>query len=528
PGDLMSRWTRGALCIALAAPAAAQDSVTTRSAKITYLTSASAYVDAGREQGLREGDLLDVIRAGAPVARLRVAYLASGQSACEILTTDVALAVGDSVRYAARSAPAELATDSAARPLDRRAAARAGRPHALRGRIGLRYLYVRARNGASDLSQPSLDLRLDGHGLGGTPFGLSVDLRTRRTATTRSDGSSVADGRTRVYQAAVFVSPAGSPFRLTVGRQFSPSLASLSLFDGVLAEVDRPSWGVAAFGGSEPDPADLGYSSAIKDFGAYFQLHARPASPQRWSVTLGGIASYDGGSANRQFAYLQAAFSSRRLSVFATQEVDYYGAEKQALGEPAVSFTSSFATLRFELASGVDLHGGVDNRRSVRLYRDVVNPEIAFDDAFRRGVWGGLSLRLASRYRLGFDARSSTGGTAGRAEAYTAHLGVERLTRLGFSLRGRGTRYANPAVTGWLGSLTLGADPVAPLHLELTGGLRQETDPLAIPEDSRVTWFGAGLDLNLGRAWYLMLSATRETGGIDANDQLYGALSYRF
>lgn len=42
-----------------------------------------------------------------------------------------------------------------------------------------------------------------------------------------------------------------------------------------------------------------------------------------------------------------------------------------------------------------------------------------------------------------------------------------------------------------------------------------------------VTWFGAGLDLRLGRAWYLMVSGTRESGP-DATAQLYTALSYRF
>jgi hypothetical protein len=515
------------LLAAIGSRVAAQDTASTRTARITYVTGVSAYVDAGREAGMREGDTVEVVRGGEPVARLRVAYLASRQASCELLGGDVLLAVGDTVRFLARPVPAELATaDRAPAP---GATVRSRRPRALRGRIGARYLYVRARDGTSDLSQPSVDLRLDGTGLGGTPIGLAVDVRTRRTATTRANGTSVADGRTRVYQAALFLNPAGSPFRVTLGRQFSPSLASLSLFDGAMAEINRPAWGIGVFGGSEPDPADLGYSREIQDVGAYFQLHARPGAPSRWSVTLGGIASFESGRTNRQFGYLQAAFWSRRVSVFATQEVDYYGSEKRALGEPAVSPTSSFATLRVELAPGFDLHGGVDNRRSVRLYRDVVTPEIAFDDSFRQGYWGGLSLSVASRYRFGVDARASTGGSVGRAEAYSAHLGAERLTRAGLSLRARGTRYLNPILTGWLGSITLGADPLAALHLELSGGLRRDDDPRALPETaSQVTWFGAGMDLGLGRAWYLMLSATREAGGPDATDQLYGALSYRF
>jgi hypothetical protein len=43
-----------------------------------------------------------------------------------------------------------------------------------------------------------------------------------------------------------------------------------------------------------------------------------------------------------------------------------------------------------------------------------------------------------------------------------------------------------------------------------------------------VTWVGADLDLTLARAWYGMLSATRQRGGLDGNDQLYGGVCFRF
>jgi hypothetical protein len=53
-------------------------------------------------------------------------------------------------------------------------------------------------------------------------------------------------------------------------------------------------------------------------------------------------------------------------------------------------------------------------------------------------------------------------------------------------------------------------------------------DPLAAPDHVRVVWIGADADLNLARAWYLIGSATREVGGFETNNQLYGGLSYRF
>jgi hypothetical protein len=530
----LGAWLACAACLAVpAARAAAQDTTHASTAHITYVTSSSAYIDAGRLDGLKEGAAVEVLRGGAAVASLKVAYLASHQASCDIVTTSVTLIVGDSVRFmASADRRTQLAADSAggaAWPAEATRGRTGPHTHTMRGRLGVRYLEVRPRDGiGSTLSQPSFDLRLDGAGLAGAPFGIAVDVRTRLTSSTRPDGTSVADGRTRVYQAALFMNRPGAPFRFTVGRQFSPALASLNLFDGAMAEYNKPSWGFGLFGGTEPDPLDLGYSGEIQDYGGYVQVHNRPTASAQWFLTVGGIGSYEQGQANREFGYVQAAVTMRRFSLFATQEIDYYRPWKRTLGEAPVSLTSTFSYARYELVDGVSLNAGFDNRRNVRLYRDAVNPETAFDDQYRQGVWGGLSLYFARHVRVGFDARSSTGGSAGDANAYTGSLGLERLTSFGLSLRSRSTRYTNPTLSGWLHSVTMGVDPFSRLHLELNGGLRSEENPLANPSSLRVTWFGADVDVSLARSVYLILSGTRETGGQEGNDQIYAALTYRF
>lgn len=171
---------------------------------------------------------------------------------------------------------------------------------------------------------------------------------------------------------------------------------------------------------------------------------------------------------------------------------------------------------------------GFDNRRNVRLYRDVVSPETNFDDTYRQGAWAGVALRPARRFRLGFDTRFSSGGSTGSANSYTLSLGVDRLARLGATLRTRTTYYTNPLLHGWLQSAALGFDPGTRLHCEVNGGVRSEHDPAADPASSTVTWIGTDVDLTLARAWYVMASATRQRGGVDAYDQLFGGLSFRF
>jgi hypothetical protein len=301
----------------------------------------------------------------------------------------------------------------------------------------------------------------------------------------------------------------------------------VSLFDGAQAEFHRASWGAGAFAGSEPEPVDLGYSSAVRDYGAYLQLHNRPEGDRSWSVTLGGVGSYTEGVTNREFLFMQGGFASDRLALFLTQEVDRYATWKQAMGEPAWSLTSTFGSLRYDLSRRVTLNAGYDNRRSVRLYRDAITPETAFDDAFRQGVWGGVGLRFTGG-RVGLDARSSTGGAVGGTYAVTVTGALSRLAGLGVGVRARTTRYDGPRESGWLEAIDLDVAPAPACLLTLNGGVRLARDPLADPTDRTVSWLGADLDLNLGRRWYLNLSGTHESGALESSDQAYGGLSYRF
>ena len=248
---------------------------------------------------------------------------------------------------------ARPASDTTRPPV--RSSARSG--NALHGRVGVRYLTIRQAGGGPSYSQPSLDLRLDGSNIGGSAFGLNADIRARRTSSTLADGATSQDHSYRVYGLALSFRPMGSPFRLTVGRQFSAPLASVSFFDGLTAEYTRPTWGIGAFGGTQPDPTSFGYATDLKEFGAYFQFRSRPGSQQRWSLTTGGIGSYQNGHPNREFLFLNGTWSSSRVSAYISQEVDYNHGWKASVGEPTLSPTSTYASLVLPGGVGRDLPG---------------------------------------------------------------------------------------------------------------------------------------------------------------------------
>ncbi|HET9709524.1 MAG TPA: hypothetical protein VFP39_14595 [Gemmatimonadales bacterium] len=521
-------WMLGVL--ALAAPLPGQRPADTlRWAMVTYLTTASAYIDAGRAEGVTLGARVDVVRGGESVARLRVAFLATHQAACDIVVSTTTLAVGDSVRYA----PAVLPPDSTPRPVltyapvAPRSAPRPG--SAVRGRVGLYYLTVRQQDGSGAiLSQPSGDLRLIGSGLGGGGVGLLLDVRSRYLTQVRADGLGTdSRAQTRVYQGALSWQTPASPFRITAGRQFAPGIVTAGLVDGVSGQIDRPGWGGGGFVGTQPEPLNLGFSSQISQFGAYVQRRSSPDLRERWSVTGGLSGSYLRTATNREFIYLQGDYATQRLSLYAAQEIDYYRPWRRVGGESALSPTSSFATLQFQLTDAVSLTAGLDNRRNVRLYRDVVNPEIAFDDSFRRGAWAGVAAH-AGRFQVGLDGRLSSGGSTGLASSYTVSLEADRITGWELRLRSRGTRYTSVGRGGWLGALSLGVDPWSRGSLLVTGGWRSERDATMSTGTLTIRWVSADLDVNVFRAWAAVLSVYSERGGTAPHDLLYSGMMLRF
>jgi hypothetical protein len=494
-------------------------------ATVTYLSGGTVYLEVGTRQGVREGTSFDVVRSGVVIAQLAAKYVSSTRAACTVTTSTSAPAVGDSVRF---HPVVEAATHSLTPAGPSVTAAARWRQRPLSGRVGIRYLVIEQPDG-STLSQPALDLRLDGSRLSGTGLGVVVDVRTQRTSVSGgAGGGTVPSGQTRAYQAALTYQPGTSQARWAVGRQFATALSPVGIFDGAALDVNLERWSAGALAGTQPDAATFAPSGAITEYGAWIQRHSGAGSHTPWSATLGAIGSYAHGEINREFLYLRGTYSSSHFTVYAAEEVDANRGWKLAVEGSAITPTSTFAMAQANVSTALTISAGLDSRRSVRLYRDFSNPEIVFDDAFREGEWGEVALRASSHVRLSTDIRVSGGGPDGTAQAVTASLTANRITRLDLALRARSTRYTGPLSEGMLTSIALEAAPTNALRLSLNAGQRTSSVPGGGTPATRLTWTGADLDLAIGRSTYFMLSTYRESGTPTASIQTYGALSWRF
>lgn len=494
---------------------------------VTAVNLGTIYLAAGRLDGLQEGTVVRVRRLGAN-GQYRVMFLSSKSAAARGDSGSIAPQTGDSVEYT----PARASTAPGAAALAQgKPAPYRSRGARIRGRFGARYLGSTDQSSGIALKQPGLEVLLNGPFGQGAPMSIAVDIRSRRSQLYRPGVETTANGTVGVYQANLsFQAPQGA-VRAVVGRQYAPTLAGIGLFDGVLLDYQRPRFGVGVMGGLEPDFRSLSVSSAIRQVGGFVQFHAPVSKPVRWGLTTGAIGSYASGGVNREFAFVQATLSSRPVTAVVLQEIDYNRALKRVVGEPLFGLTSTFASINVNGGDWLNLNFGLDNRRNVRLYRDLVTPEETFDDRFRLGMWSGINLTFAKhRVRLGADARTSTvgGSDSLRTTGYSANVSVERLTVFGLGSRLRATRYQTPGRgQGSLVSASLRIAPPSVGALEFTTGNRREQ---GAPDADRF-WTEINAEVFFRRSWFGLASFTKEWGRrqlTPTTELLYAGLSYRF
>jgi hypothetical protein len=515
----------------------------TSTAHVTYLTALSVYLDAGRQDGLWEGDELQIVRDGAVVATLKVTNLSPHKASCSIVSSSSPLVVGDVARFTPRpvaSAPAGAGAASqtgtagggaAAGGSSSGATASAARLHGpgLHGRVGVNFLYMQSDQDVG-YHQPGVTLRLDGRDLGGAPVDMDVDVRTRRTYRSLPGSQSETYNQNWVYQAAVSMRPGHGDDRFTLGRQFSADVAALNLFDGVLYDHQGDRWGAGAFSGVQPRADDLGFSTDIREWGGYYRVHGAAAeTPHNWSATIGLVDSYQEGTVNREFFYLQGQYHGRALSAFMSEEVDYNRAWKVSeAGESTFSPTATFVSLNYRPNAKVALFGGYDDRRNVRLYTDRVTPLTEFDESRRQGTWAGGWFHIGSHFLVGADARRSDGGPNGTADSWSGRLGVDGLGVEAVSVEGRGTRFTNDRSEGWLYSFDYGMNLGRYTHFGVSLGRIDETYPDDSDLDRNLDWAGLDVDFLVGRTWFVVMSVEKNHGSQEANTQGFLGITWRF
>jgi hypothetical protein len=506
---------------------------------VTYTSGDVIYLDAGEEDGLQPGTVVEVLRAGHSVGTLRVLFVSARSASGSVATGAGAVEVGDQVLFRRRGAAPSAGQESGERKIppgfvgptspvrSPRHSRGWFRDRGIDGRIGIGSMnMVDHGAGSRRTFQQTLDMRITGTNIGGTALCLAIDVRTRQSERIAS-AESARDRRASVNLLSGSWHPAGGPLELSVGRQTALPLGSLGAFDGLHARLTRGRWQLGAVSATRPAAVTGGFTSDVTEHGLYARFESSRDAKRRLSLGTGAAGSYRRGQIDREFLALQQGYDDPLTSAFLTEEIDVNRGWKRAAGEPVLAVTSFYANVNRRLSSQASLTAGFDNRRNARLIRDRDITYGDFNGAYRDGAWLGANARFRNRFDARGDARWSGLTGRDRNDSYTLSLGVGRLWPWSLDLRSHTTWFQSVGSEGWLHSLDLSLAPTSRARLALRGGTKQ--DPLVAGGSSldRYLWYGLDFDFSVGRHWFLLLSAERRRDAGETVEQMLAKMTWR-
>lgn len=506
------------------------------SVKVCYVTSTTAYIDVGTDQGVQVKDRVEIVSSGAEPVLLEVTAVSSRRASCVRVDPSKVIQLGDKglVFASGKAKPLDKISenfDAIAKTAEKRTLSPESRLRSwgLRGRIGARYIGQHTHSSTgSTLSQPGLDVRADGQRIAQSDFGAKVDVRALRSTVSPSEGESTSENRTRVMRLSTDWTPHQGPWNAVLGRQLHASVSSIGIFDGLTLQRVSSRWTVGALAGTQPELGTLQYSTDTQQAGAFVEWRSTPGAPRRWSLACGTLTSQQEGEIARDFAALQMFYGSPRWTLTGLQEVDLNrGWRREEEGSP-LSITSSLGTARMQITERVSCNAGFDNRRNVRIDRDTITPETDFDDRYRQGIWGGTDYRFSASARVGVSVRNHSGGSGGSARSATLSTYLSHSVWRELSFNARATRLTGDVEDGWLYSVGGGFRPVGRIRVDLAGGLRETNSHVAFVPDGQLSWASVDLECPLSNPLYLLLSAEQGWDDLDDPLQIYASAVYRF
>ena len=330
--------------------------------RVEYRSTANVYLDAGRAQGLREGDRLEIADVTV-VAELEVVYVADRSASFKLLSEKRPVRPGDVARLTARG-PAPASSDSAARvaPATPATTSPPGASPAATPETKPAGPWARVRGSASfgyyqawDQTESNYDfqertgrLDLGIYDIGGQPLRFSLRGRSRQDVRARSlsDRTPKSERTDRLYEVALRYEPQSDAFGVEVGRIGIYRFVGIGYLDGVLGRSGR---GRGCRWGDSPAASPTSRRSASGAPAASSAASCASAPGGRYTTsgydaTLAFVRENADGEVSREYLSLESRFGSgSRWSIFERAELDLNtGWRQEVSGKSTSSRTSRY------------------------------------------------------------------------------------------------------------------------------------------------------------------------------------------
>lgn len=406
---------------------------------VTYLSSATVYVDGGTTRGLQVGTRLDVYRTGTRIAEIEVVFVSDHSASCrvtegtgELRRGDLAVPVGlhlaspsppgvgtpaATVRAPAPAQPASTPARQGYEPVTpRRPWGRASGSFTLAWREF-------SDNGSYDhgFGETSGRLSLRLLELGGSDWNVRVRARSRQIDRDRSwnVGNPRSESDDRLYELQAIWTPESGVAELHLGRLGTNPFVSIGYLDGALGQFRLGGRNqLGAFAGARPTLRDLGFQSEGQKYGVFYRFLTPTPGPRLYSeVVVAAIGEYLDGDPSREYVSIETRLrSGGRWHIFERAEVDINRDWREDLTGTTSQLTNLSISGSYRIGRSTRWVASWDQ---FQRYRDADNretPEEIFDDYIRQGFRTGVYVngrRLGGSILLGLrDSQSDRDATA--------------------------------------------------------------------------------------------------------------------
>ena len=447
--------------------------------KVKYRSAANVYLDAGRAQGLRVADRLEVVDATA-VAELEVVYVADQSASCKLLSEKRPVRPGDVARLTSRgpappeaavatpvaAAPAAPSTTSltAGAPVAAPAATPAGPWARVRGSASFGYYQAWDQSeSAYDFQQRTGRLDLGLYDIAGQPLSFTLRGRSRQDvrARTLSDRTPSSERTDRLYEVALRYEPPSDQFGIEVGRIGIYRFVGIGYLDGALAHF-RPvrAFQVGAFGGRVADVDSLSFEGTGSKYGGFVRLAPGGRySTAGYDAMLAFVHETADGDLSREYLSLESRFGNgSRWSLFQRAELDLYTGWRKEVSGKSYQFSNVSFSGNLRVTPSAWAFLSYDGLRNYRYFRNRIVPEEVFDDLLHQGLRAGVNVSrpggLGATAGFGMSLREPDprNPELDIANAYSFNAGVRHsnLFSSGFSVGIDGSGFSNGYTDGGL------------------------------------------------------------------------------
>lgn len=527
--------------IFLASSECAAQTQRTVGTSVTYISSGSVYLGAGREKGLAQGDTVRFQRGGLLRGMGVIISVSSSSSAAHLLNDEKgeatkSIAVGDSafvtkVIAIPGAEPPRQGTSAVTSPASNAQTTRSKIPEGpsdniLSGRVALQYAQAGMPGQAPDFSQPSLYSRVNVGRLFGTGVNLSFFARTYRNSAARA-----YEGRTRfrLYDFSLSYDDPQAAVGGSVGRITSAFMGGLGQIDGAQFYVRSGGFAAGVLAGFQPDYRTSALSSQQQKGALFVHYGWEGEQFSRWDATIAYGSQLYSGKLDRDFLYIQnTARLGTDLFLYQSSEVDLH-VMKDGVRKNKFQLTNAYATLSYIPLSWLSASVGFDATRNIFLLESMKTfPDTLFDRTLKEGYRGSLAVRLPFNVMLTGTGR------------YRPASGLERRTR---SIGG-GARFIDLAATGInIGGqysdltgvytngkdLTIDADDWITSDISLMLRYDRYAYTILGQQERYVSTTGSAmLQWRISRTFFWMISYDRVWDSLRDSQRLMGELGVRF